>query len=126
MEARQRVDFQAHLYDRYVVWLVVAIDIATDGVMSQLEIPHLYVFEIQKVVRSKNHGDGAEWEFGYLQFEEGDWERLVENNGDFASVGFEMNFNSPVVGFASFWNDTRPTRNAAPSESLSFRAAFGL
>lgn len=39
---------RAHLHDRYVAWLVVAIEISPDQIVSQLEEPELYVIEVRK------------------------------------------------------------------------------
>ena len=66
--------------------------------------------------------DGPEWEVGWLQFEDGDWDRLVQNNGDFSSVEFEMTVDAPVDRFATFWHDTRPRRGTLPPDGLALRA----
>ena len=87
---------RAHLHDRYVVWLVIAIEITTDGAVSELEKPQLYVVEVQKVEKSRDDAGGPVWHITFGRFEDGDWERLVENGGDFASVGFDMTVNAPV------------------------------
>ena len=113
---------RASLHGRYVVWLVVAIEIATDGTVAELEKPQLYVIEVEKVVRSRDEEEGAEWEVACAEFEEGDWEQLVEHCGDFASVGFEMTVDTPVDRFAAFWHDTRPSPGPAPSDGVSLRA----
>jgi len=99
---------RAGLHDRYVVWLVVAIEITADGAISELEKPQLYVVEVKKVVRSRGEGEGAEWEIACFEFEEGAWEELVENGGHFAPGDFEMIVDAPVDRFATFWRDTRP------------------
>jgi hypothetical protein len=113
---------RASLHDRYVVWLVVAVAITTDGTVSALENPQLYVVEVEKVEKSRNEEGGPLWECGCLQFEEGDWDQLVENSGDFASVGFDMTIDAPVDRFATYWHDTRPSQNAAPSDGVCLRA----
>jgi len=40
---------RSHLHDRYVVWLVVAVEIEADGNVLELEEPQLYVVEIEDV-----------------------------------------------------------------------------
>ncbi len=113
---------RAHLHDRYVAWLVVAIEISPDQIVSQLEEPELYVIEVKKVTRSRDDASGAEWEVACVQFEEGDWAKLVESGGDFASLEFEMTVDAPVARFATFWHDTRPIRRDAPPDSVALRA----
>jgi hypothetical protein len=113
---------RAGLHDRYVVWLVVAIEIAADGRIAELEKPRLYVIEVEKVVRSRDEVGGPEWEVSCSEFEEGDWEQLVENDGDFASVECEMTINAPVDRFATFWRDTRPSPRLAPSDGVALKA----
>jgi hypothetical protein len=113
---------RARLYDRYVVWLVAAIEIATDGTVAGLEKPQLYVIQLEKVLRSRDEEEGAEWEVACVEFDEADWEQLVEHSGDFASVGLEMTVDAPVDRFASFWHDTRPSPRPAPSDGVALRA----
>lgn len=99
---------RAGLHDRYVLWLVVAIEIAADGAITELEKPQLYVVEVKKVVGSRNEEGGAEWEVTCSEFEEGAWEELVENGGTFPPGDFEMIVDAPVDRFDTFWRDTRP------------------
>jgi hypothetical protein len=115
---------RARLHDRYVVWLAVAIKITKNGVASEIEKPHVCVVEVHSVERGRAEEGGPQWECDFLQFEQdGDgWEQLVQNNGDFASVGFEMVTNAPVDRFDTFWHDTRPTRGVRPSDGMAFRA----
>jgi hypothetical protein len=113
---------RSHLHDRYVVWLVVAIDIAADGTISELEKPVLYVVELEKAESCRDDEEGASWEVGCAEFEEGDWERLVNSGGDFAAVEFDMKTDSPVNRFATFWNDTRPTQRFASSDGMAIKA----
>jgi len=115
---------RASLYDRYVVWLVVAIEIADNGTIGELEKPQLYVIEVEKVVGSRDDEEGPQWELACAEFEEGDWEQLVENGGDFASVEFEMTVDAPVENFATFWRDTRPSPRPAPSDGIALKAPF--
>ena len=115
---------RAHLHDRYVVWLVVAIELSADGTLSQLEEPQLYVIEVRKVTRSRDDEGGAEWEVACAEFEDGDWAKLVENRGDFASVGFAMTVDAPVDRFATFWHDTHPIRRDEPPDGIALRAPF--
>jgi hypothetical protein len=114
---------RASLYDRYVVWLVVAIEISADGAITELEKPHLYVIEVGKVLKSRDEEEGQEWEdVACIEFEEGDWEKLVASSGDFASVEFEMTVDAPVDRFATFWRDTRPNHDPVPSDGMAFKA----
>jgi hypothetical protein len=113
---------RASLHNRYAVWLVVAIEITVDGAVSELEKPELYVIEVEKVEMSKDDENVPLWECGYLQCDEGDWERLVENDGDFASVELDMVTDAPVDGFTLFWNGTRPRPRPVPPGGVCLRA----
>ena len=113
---------RASLHDRYVLWLVIAIEISTGGSVSAIEEPQAYLIEVETVEKGKDEEGGPRWECGFGQFEEGGWEELVENGGDFASVGLEMIVDAPVDGFAKFWRDTRPTRSAGPPDGMALRA----
>src|SRR5262245_40719805 len=73
--------------ERYVVWLVVAINIRPDGSFAALERPSIYVVEINKIERSRDHQEGPSWEFEMAEFEDGDWEQIVASRGDFAAIG---------------------------------------
>jgi hypothetical protein len=115
---------RAGLHDRYAVWLVVAIEIAADGTVSKLEEPQLYVIEVKRVEGSKDEEGGAAWELAFCEFEEGDWEQLVENRGDFASIGFDMIVDAPVDRFARYWHDTSPSSHPIPSDGIALRAPF--
>jgi len=115
---------RTHLHDRYVVWLVVAIEIEADGTISEIEEPELYVVEVHKVRKHKGERGGALWEAGFLQFDEGDWDRLVESGGDFAALEFDMTTDAPVDRFAACWRDTRPHRRPPPPDSIALKAPF--
>jgi hypothetical protein len=112
---------RGHLYDRYVVWLVVAIDVGQENAIRELEKADVYVVQVEEVEGSKG-SEGASWQFDWAEFEEGDWKQLVESGGDFASVGLEMNTEEPVADFAKFWNDTRPTQRSSPPDGIAFKA----
>jgi len=113
---------RSHLHDRYVIWLVVAVETAAEGTLRELEKPSLYAVEVEKVEKGRDERDGPLWEFGCWQFEEGDWQQLVASGGDFAAVGLEMRTDAPVDRFAAFWRDTRPNRKPAPLGGVALRA----
>ena len=79
---------RAHMHDRYVVWLVTAIEIAADGGVAELEKPELCVVKVEKVERSRDDEDGPRWECGFFQFEEGDWQQLVDNREILRPLGY--------------------------------------
>ena len=110
------------VYERYVVWLVVAISIGPDGSLTELEKPNIYVVEISKIERCRNDQGGPSWEFTWGEFEDGDWDRLVENRGDFAAIGLELTTNAPVERFTECYDDTRPTPLAEPPDGMAFKA----
>lgn len=113
---------RSHLYDRYVLWLVVAIDIGADGSLAELEKPDVCVIEIDKIERSRNDNNGPKWEFNIVEFEDGAWAHLVENRGNFDSIDLDLITNRPVDRFTTFWHDTRPPRLAEPPEGMAFKA----
>lgn len=113
---------RASLHNRYVVWLVLAIEITKDDRISAIEEPEAYLIEVGKVEKGRDEDGGPLWEYSFGQFEEGGWEELVENGGDFASVGLEMIVDAPVNGFATFWRDTRPIPNTGSPDGIAMRA----
>jgi hypothetical protein len=110
------------VYERYVVWLVVAIGIGPDGSLAELEKPDIYVVEINKIERCRHDQAGPSWEFSWAEFEDGDWERLVEHRGDFPAIGLELTTNAPVERFTECYDDTRPTPLAEPPDGMAFKA----
>jgi hypothetical protein len=58
-----------------------------------------------------------------VEFEDGDWEKLVGDRGDFDAIGLELTTDVPVDQFAAFWRETRPTPLAGPpKEGMAFKA----
>lgn len=115
---------RAHLHDRYVVWLVVPIEIAADHTVSELDLPAFYVVEVHEVVKSRDDVGGPEWEMSCSQFQEDGWRQFVEMGGDLAAAGLEMTVDAPVDRFATFWRDTRPVADDMPPEGLQLQAPF--
>jgi hypothetical protein len=116
---------RGHLYDRYVFWLVVAVNVGADGSLTELEKPSVTVVELEKIERCRDDAKGPKWELRMASFEDGDWEQLVESRGDFAAIGLELTINAPVDRFATYWRDTRPTPLAEPPEGgMAFDAAL--
>jgi hypothetical protein len=113
---------RAHLYDRYTVWLVVAINIEADGSLLELEKPCVYVVEIDESKESKDEHGRPSWELSVAELEDGDWEQLVESRGDFAAIALELTTNAPVERFATFWINTRPIPLDEPPEGMAFKA----
>jgi hypothetical protein len=111
---------RGHLHQRYVVWLVVAIDITADDTIVELEKPQVSVAEVEKLERSAQKG--PTWELGWAELEEGIWERLIENGGDFAALDLELTTDAPVDGFLTFWQDTKPIPLAEPPEGMAIKA----
>jgi hypothetical protein len=98
---------RAHLYNRYVIVLRVAIDIAEDGTISELESPKLEIIQVERVERGKDDQDGPKYELIWYRFEEGAWEELTRHAGDFSSLEFEFDKHSPVDRFDVYWQDTQ-------------------
>jgi hypothetical protein len=110
------------LYDRYVLWLVIAVNIEADGSLTELEKPSVYVVEIDTIERCRDDPEGPTWKVSLAELEDGGWEQLVESRGDFAAIGFELTTNAPVDRFVIFWRDTRPTPLAEPPDGMAFKA----
>ena len=98
---------RAFLYDRYVVTLHVAIEIANDRTITELESPSLDVIEVNKVEKGKQDEGGPKYELMWYRFEQGAWEELVKHSGDFSSLGFAFDTESPVDRFDVYWHDTQ-------------------
>jgi len=113
---------RAPLHERYITWLVVAINIEADGSITELEKPRVSVVEIESIERCRDAPEGASWEFRTADFEDGDWERLVESHGDFGAIDLELTTDAPVARFATCWRDTRPTLLADAPEGMAFKA----
>ncbi|MDZ4821099.1 MAG: hypothetical protein SGJ20_19210 [Planctomycetota bacterium] len=113
---------RAPLYDRYVLWLVVPIDVGADGRLRELEGTNLYLIEICSIDGSKDDQEGRSLDYRMAEFEDGDWEQIVEAGGDLAAVGLELITNEPVERFSEFWRDTRPSPLADPGDGMAFKA----
>jgi hypothetical protein len=111
------------LFNRYVLWLVAAIDISKEGEVSLLEEPDVYLVGVESGEKSD---DGyPTWEIGFFQFEEGDWNRFVKSDGNFSSLELEITTDAPIDGFDIFWNKTRPQPGATiPDDGMAFKAPF--
>ena len=110
------------MYERYVVWLVVAISIDPDGSLSELTKPEVYVVEISEIIRSRNEYRGPSWKFGWAELEDGEWEQLVESGGDYSAIGLELITDAPVERFTEFYVDTRPPPMAEPPDGIPLKA----
>ena len=109
---------RAPLHNRYLVWLVVGIEIDSDGDVSELAKPAAYVVVLNGVDMSND--DGPAWDVDIAEFEDGDWERLIESNGDFGTVGIDLETEAPVTHFVEFWDRTRPRDE--PHDGMAFKA----
>jgi hypothetical protein len=80
------------------------------------------LFEVDKVNESQENRDKPSWELNMCEFEDGDWEQLVESHGDFAAIGLELTATAPVDRFTTFWRETRLTPLAEPPEGMAFKS----
>jgi hypothetical protein len=113
---------RGNMHDRYMVWLVVAIDIGRDDNLSELERPHVYVVEIEKTEGGSEDDNRRSWEFRLAEFEDGDWEQLVQSDGDFGAIGLELRPDAPLEQFSLCWQETRPIPLAEPPDGIAFKA----
>ena len=113
---------RANLYDRYALWLVVPIEFTDSGAASPLEHPAVYIVEVEKVEKGRDEKGGPKWECNFGQFEKGDWNELVEANGDFEALGSDLITDAPVEGFATFWRDTCPPPEDPAPDGLALHA----
>src|SRR4051812_11050455 len=102
---------RAHLYDRYVFWLSVAIEIGDDDTISQLEKPTFYVVEVEPKGFSVSEAD------------DGAWEQIVQCDGDLEAMGFEMEEDSPAPWFPEYWEKSRPPHKYPP-DGMAFAAPY--
>ncbi len=113
---------RGNMYDRYALWLVVAIEFNQTGIASPLEPPTVYIIEVEKVTKGRHEKGGPKWECNFGQLEEGDWREIVEARGDFAALGADLTTDSPVERFATFWRDTCPPAEAPAPDGLALHA----
>ena len=110
------------MYERYALWLVIAINVEPNGSLASLEKPSFYITETVKIEGSRDDPEGVRWELQQAEFEDGDWEKLVATGGDFGAIGLELTVDSPVPRFANYWRDTRPAPMAEPPDGMAFKA----
>ena len=72
---------RAHVHDRYVIWLVVAIDVAPNGGISALDEPEVYIVEVETVQKGRDDEDGPKWECSFGELEDGAWKEIVADGG---------------------------------------------
>lgn len=113
---------RARMYDRYVFWLVVAIDVNDYGSVTATELPQLSLIQINEIERTRIDLRGPKWKLGFGQFDDEDWQELVESGGDFDSVGLELITDQPVERFETFWNDTRPHHIPPAHNAMALKA----
>jgi hypothetical protein len=113
---------RAHLHGRYVIWLVVAIHFSSDGHVSEIENPTVHVVDVVRV--NSTDEKGLSCELNFVELEEGDWEQLVESDGDFAAVGIDLKLDSPVDRFADYWHRTSPKGHDLPPDGMALKAPF--
>src|SRR5262249_45971792 len=94
-------DLSADLYGRYelTMQLPVVFDSTGSKVVGYGE-PNFYLWEVSEVKRSRS--GVAEVSFnasGQRHFGSAEWQRIVDSDGDFQAIGYEMIKNQPVDGF---------------------------
>lgn len=113
---------RARLYDRYVFWLVVAIEVSTSDTVAPLEEPQVFVVEVEAVANSRDEGDAPKWQFGFGQIDASDWQEMIASGAapDFRKFGLEV--DQPVARFETFWNDTRPHQVPPTDDAIALKA----
>jgi hypothetical protein len=113
---------RAKLHDRYIFWLVVAVEITDDHKVTAIEEPQVYGVDVYSIEKVKDEIDGPKVSVNFGQIEAGDWQSIVDAGGDFISAGFELITDQPVERFDSFWNDTRPHSATPAVDSVALKA----
>ena len=89
----------ARLHDRYKLTMQFKISLDRRGHKFKIDgQPHFIVNEVlavdfRGVGEGTSVGLGEQYSFGV-----GEWKTLVENDGDFSSIGIQLKKNSPVEG----------------------------
>lgn len=113
---------RARLYDHYVFWLVIAIEVSTSDTVAPLEEPQVFVVEVEAIAKSRDEEDGAKWQFGFGQIDASDWQEIIASgpNPDFRELGLVV--DQPVERFETFWNDTRPNPIPPADNAIALKA----
>jgi hypothetical protein len=113
---------RARLYDRYVWWLVLAIEVSTSDTVAPLEEPQVFVVEVESIAKSRDEAGAPKWQFGFGQIDESDWQEMVAAGTalDFREFGLEV--DQPVERFETFWNDTRPHHIPPADDAIALKA----
>ncbi len=114
---------RAALFERYIVWLVVAFELDAADRITILEEPSVSITELELDPDQEVDDSGAAMQVAFIEFEDGDWEKLVAAQGDFAAIELELKTDAVVEQFAMFWRETRPTPLAEPpTDGMAFKA----
>jgi hypothetical protein len=115
---------RAKLYDRYVFWLIVAVELTESNTVVELEKPQLYVVEVVDIEKSRDEEGGPKWTLELFEIEEADWNDLVAQGGDINSANLDLTIDEPLERFSTFWSDCRPTHDPPAPEAIALKAPF--
>ena len=93
-----------HLYSRYelTMKLPVIFDVSGKRVVGY-GVPAFYLTEVQRVGKTPSGTVEISYDpVGELRFGPSEWTKLVEHDGDFASIGYKMTTDKPIPNFELF------------------------
>ena len=94
-------DFELGLYGRYVIKGRAPLTVDTNKmVVVGSGPPTIYIYEVNRIIPSPDGVGGAvKFTTNQVQLGAGEWAKLFDSRGDFATVGYTMITNMPVPHF---------------------------
>jgi len=88
------------LHERYILTMQFKIELDdTRTKISKFEEPRFHLAEIESVSPQSNGTYGIKYST-QQRFGIAEWQRIVENNGDFSAIGVTLEKDKPVSGFS--------------------------
>lgn len=92
---------KAGLYERYILTMQLKIELDdTRTRIIKFEEPRFHLVEIESVSHQPNGTTGIKYGARQVRFSIAEWQKLVENDGDFSSIGVTLEKDKPVSGFS--------------------------
>jgi hypothetical protein len=107
---RRNVQLKADLFDRYIVYLNLAVEFVSPTKLEVLShvVEGFYVSEVTSISKAAN--GNTQYDFGEsFRFGEKEWGVLKTNGLHFRAIGITLKTNAPVKGFREAINGARAT-----------------
>jgi hypothetical protein len=89
------------LYERYILTMQFKIELDDKRTkIIRFEEPRFHLVEIESVSRQSNGTYGIKYGTQQVRFGIAEWQKLVENNGDFSAIGVTLEKDKPVSEFS--------------------------